>query len=167
MVQPTLFRLSFKTWYRWRNRLLRLFGASVDRTCRFTRTVRIECPWNLTAGANTVAGDAAILYCLGPVVLGERVTISQYAHLCGGTHDYDHPDMPLLRPPIYIADDAWIGADAFVGPGVTVGTRAILGARSSAFSDIPPGKIAVGSPARPIKDRPTPPTNSPPDTIPQ
>jgi putative colanic acid biosynthesis acetyltransferase WcaF len=116
-------------------------------------TVKIEVPWHLTIGANSSVGDHAILYCLGPVTLGDRVTLSQYAHLCAGTHDYTHPDMPLLRPPIVIEDDVWIAADAFVGPGVRIGKGSVIGARSSVFSDIPPGKICVGNPAKPIKDR--------------
>ena len=61
--------------------------------------------------------------------------------------------MTLLRPPIRVGDDAWVAADAFVGPGVTVGARTVLGARASAFTDLPPDTICVGNPARPIKAR--------------
>jgi putative colanic acid biosynthesis acetyltransferase WcaF len=61
--------------------------------------------------------------------------------------------MELLRPPIKIGDDVWIAADAFVGPGVTIGDRTILGARASAFHDLPPDVVAVGSPAKPVKKR--------------
>ena len=115
--------------------------------------MRVEIPWNFAAGEHTAVGDHAILYCLGPVTLGKFVTVSQYAHLCAGTHDTHDRAMTLLRPPIAVGDDAWIAADAFVGPGVTVGARTVLGARSSAFSDLPPDTICVGSPAKPVKPR--------------
>jgi putative colanic acid biosynthesis acetyltransferase WcaF len=152
-TEATLFRLSPRPCYRWRALLLRLFGARVHATCRIRSTVRVEVPWNLSAGAHTVVGDHAILYCLGPVTLGERVTISQYAHLCAGTHDYTRPDLPLLRPPITVGDDAWVAADVFVGPGVAIGPGTVVGARSSVFGDLPAWKVCVGSPARPVKDR--------------
>jgi putative colanic acid biosynthesis acetyltransferase WcaF len=153
LTEATLFRLSPRPLYRWRNLLLRLFGARVHPTARLRPTVTVEVPWNLMVGAHTVVGDYAILYCLGPVRLGDRVTVSQYAHLCAGTHDYTRPDLPLLRPPITLGDEVWVAADVFVGPGVHIGEGAVVGARSSVFNDLPPWKVCVGSPARPVKDR--------------
>lgn len=148
-----LFRPSPRRAYGWRRMLLRAFGASIDRSARIRPSVRIEIPWNLRVGANTAIGDYAIIYNLGPIVLGRRVTISQYAHLCAGTHDHRKRDLPLQRPGICVDDDAWIAADGFVGPGVTVGEGAIVGARASAFSTIEPWTICVGNPAKPIKRR--------------
>lgn len=153
MVQATLFRLSFHTWYGWRRFLLRRFGATIASTAVIRRTVRIECPWNLTMDANTCLGDHSIAYCLGPITLRDRVTVSQRTHLCAGSHDYSQPSLPLLRPPITIEKDAWIAADAFVGPGVTVGEGAVLGARGCAFSDLKSWKVYGGNPARVIKER--------------
>jgi putative colanic acid biosynthesis acetyltransferase WcaF len=133
--------------------LLRVFGAKLAAEVRIRSTVTIEIPWNLTVGTHTAVGDHAILYCLGPVTLGRYVTISQYAHLCAGTHELDSRDMKLLRPPIVIGDDAWIATDAFVGPGVTIGEGTVVGARSSVFKDLPEWVIAVGNPAKPIRKR--------------
>jgi len=153
VVQATLFRGSFHTMNGWRAFLLRRFGARVGSPVMIRRTVRIECPWNLSIGSNVAIGDRAILYALGPITLGDRVTISQHAHLCAGTHDFDDPDMPLIRPPITIERDAWIAADAFVGPGVTVHEGAILGARGCAFCDLEAWTIFGGNPAKAIKKR--------------
>ncbi|MHC4218890.1 MAG: LbetaH domain-containing protein [Planctomycetota bacterium] len=154
IVQSTLFRGSFHSWYGWRRFLLRRFGARVHPTAVVRRTARIECPWNLTLGRNTCLGDRAIAYCLGPITLGDRAGVSQNAHLCAGTHDYARLDMQLIRATITIHADAWIAADAFVGPGVTVGEGAILGARGCAFGDLEPWTIYGGNPAQPIKPRP-------------
>jgi putative colanic acid biosynthesis acetyltransferase WcaF len=154
VVQGTLFRLSFHTWNRWRIALLNAFGARVDRSCIVRRSVRVECPWNLTMGANSCLGDRVVAYCLGPVTLGRRVSVSQHAHLCAGSHDYTKPDLPLTRPPITIEDDAWIAADAFVGPGVTVHAGAILGARGVATRDLDSWTIYAGNPAAAVKPRP-------------
>jgi putative colanic acid biosynthesis acetyltransferase WcaF len=87
-VQATLFRASFHNWYCFRRSLLRAFGESLAPTSNVRRTVLIECPWNLSVGAESSIGDRAILYCLGPVQIGSRTTVSQGAHLCAGTHDH-------------------------------------------------------------------------------
>ena len=159
LVQSTLFRGSFHNWYGFRRFLLTRFGARLAPDVRLRPSVTIECPWNLTMGPNSSAGDHAILYCLGPVTIGRDVSISQYAHLCAGSHDFTKPDMPLLRPPITIEDNVWIAADSFVGPNVTVRQGAILGARASAFKDLDAWTVYGGNPAKPIRARPRPGTS--------
>ena len=153
ITQATFFRFSFHTWNSWRIFLLRSYGATIDSSCVIRRTVKIECPWNLKMGANSCLGDGVIVYCLGKISIGDRVSISQYAHLCAGTHDYSNDDMPLIRPPITILDDVWLAADSFVGPNVTVGEGAILGARGVAMRDLDAQTVYAGNPATIIKKR--------------
>lgn len=153
ITQGSLFRWSWHSWYGWRRLLLRAFGAQVAPTCRIRPSARIEIPWNLRIGAYSSIGDFARIYNLGMITVGDRVTISQGAHLCAGTHDHTRPDMPLLRPPIDIEDDAWIAADAFVGPNVRAGRGAVLGAGACAFRDLTPWTIYGGNPARAIGSR--------------
>ena len=153
-VQATLFRSSFHSSYRWRRWLLAAFGARLDPAVRIRRSVRIECPWNLSVGHDSAIGDRAVLYCLGTISIGARVTVSQGAHLCAGTHDFTRRSMPLVRPPIRVGDDAWICADAFVGPNVSVGEGAILGARAVAMRSLDPWTIYSGNPATAVRARP-------------
>lgn len=141
------FRLSPRPLWGWRVWLLRLFGARIGRNVRIHPTVRVTMPWNLAIGDDVGIGDGAIVYALAPVTLRDRAGVSQGAHLCAGTHDWRRPDRPLLKPPVTIAEDAWICADAFVGPGVTVGRGAIVGARAVVMKDVPPAVIAIGNPA--------------------
>ncbi len=54
---------------------------------------------------------------------------------------------------INIGDHVWIGRDAQVLKGVTIGDRAIIGAGSVVISDVPADMIAMGSPARLIRNR--------------
>jgi len=149
----TLFRLTFHNSYGIRRALLRLFGASIGPHTRVRGSVRVEQPWNLTIGEGAAVGDRAILYCLGPVTIGDHVTISQGAHVCAGSHDYRDPRMPLIRPTIVIGDRAWIAADAFVGPGIVVGEGALLSARGCAMRDLDPWTIYAGNPAERLKAR--------------
>jgi putative colanic acid biosynthesis acetyltransferase WcaF len=148
-----LFRFSPRPFYAWRRWLLRRFGARVGRNVHIHNTVRIQYPWLLEVGDFTAIGDGAWIYNLGPITIGARVTVSQLAHLCAGTHDYTRPEMPLQRLPITIEDDAWICAEAFVGPNVTVGEGAVVGARAAVFKDVEPWTIVGGNPAEFIKAR--------------
>jgi putative colanic acid biosynthesis acetyltransferase WcaF len=148
-----LFAWSPRPFWGWRRFLLRRFGATIGREAHIYPSVRIAIPWNLAIGDHAAVGDRAILYSLGRITLGDRVTVSQGAHLCAGTHDYRDAAMPLLKQPIVVDPDAWICADAFVGPGVRVGARAIVGARCVAMSDVEAEAIMIGNPARLLRRR--------------
>lgn len=152
-VGQILFWYSPAPFYNWRALILRVFGAKVGRNVRIHRTVKIYLPWNLSIGDWSCIGDCAFIYSLGPILIGDRVTISQRAHLCAGTHDYRDPGLPLLRLPIKIASNVWICADTFIGPGVSVGEGAIAGAASVVCSDIPAWDIVIGNPAVFLKKR--------------
>ncbi len=153
LLGKPLFRLSPRPCFAWRRGLLRFFGATVGRHVHVYPSTVIYFPWNLTVGDWSAIGEDALVYNLGPVTLGARVTVSHRAHLCAGTHDVRDPAMPLLKPPIAIADQAWVCADAFIGPGVTVGEGAVVGARGVAVRDVPPWTIVAGNPAQEIGRR--------------
>lgn len=152
LVQP-LFRFSPRPCFGWRRSILRALGAKVGDHVNIYGSATIYYPWNLEIGAFSSIGEHALIYNLGLVQIGTRVTISQRAHLCAGTHDYSDPAMPLLKPPIRVEDDAWICADAFVGPGVVVGAGAVVGARAVAVKDVPAWQVVGGNPARGLKPR--------------
>jgi len=148
-----LIRLSPRPFFGWRRFVLRVFGARIGCEVHIYPSTRIYFPWNLSVGNWSAIGEDALIYNLGQVTIGERVTISHRAHLCAGTHDYTRADLPLLKPSITIGDEAWICADAFVGPGVSVGQGAIVGARAVVIKNLEPWTIVAGNPARFIKKR--------------
>lgn len=154
MVVRPLFRLSPRTAFGWRRFLLRCFGARVGAAVHIYNSAIVYMPWNLAIGDWSAVGEDVLIYNLGPVTIGQRVTISHRAHLCAGTHDYTKPDLPLLKPPIRVGSQAWICADAFVGPDVTVGEGAVVGARAVVLKDVEGWTVVGGNPARFIKPRP-------------
>jgi len=110
-------------------------------------------PWNLEIGDWSSIGEHAYIYNLGMIRIGKAATISYRSHLCAGTHDYEDPTMPLLKPPIFIGNQAWICTEAFVGPGVAVGEGAVVGARAVVVKDVSPWTVVAGNPALIVKQR--------------
>jgi len=148
-----LFRPSPRIAYGFRCNLLRLFGAKIGKDVHLFPNIKIMQPWRLEIGSYSSAGDGVILYNLGNMNIGKYVTISQGAHLCGGTHDFRDRSMPLIKSEIVIRDGAWICADAFIGPDITVGESAIVGARAVVVKDVSENKIVGGNPAKVIGER--------------
>lgn len=153
LVQGTLFRWSPRPLHRWRNLLLRLFGARLHPSARVYPRARVWGPWNLEMDERATVADDVDVYCVDRIRLGKRAIVSQYAYLCGATHDFETAGRPLRPMPIEIGDDAWIAADVFVGPGVVVGAGTVVGARSSVFGDLPPDTVCHGTPAKPVRER--------------
>jgi putative colanic acid biosynthesis acetyltransferase WcaF len=148
-----LFRLVPRPFYAPRRMILRCFGAKVGRKVNVANTASIYFPWNLEIGDWSAIGEHAFIYNLGKVVIGEKTTISQRAHLCAGSHDYTQASLPLLTPPIHVERQAWVCADAFVGPGVTVGEGAVVGARAVVVKSVESWTVVAGNPARLIRHR--------------
>lgn len=148
-----LFRFSPRLLYGWRRVLLRAFGAQIGKGVQLHPRARIFLPSLLRIGADAAVGEDVRLYNLGPLVIGAQATVSQGAHLCGGTHDHRDPTLPLIRAAIHIGDAAWVCADAFVGPGVTVGQGAVVAARAVCVRDAAPWQIVAGNPARAVGQR--------------
>jgi len=134
----------------WRRLVLRLFGATVGREARIHSSTVVLMPWNFELGEWAAVGPEVFVYSLGKVRIGRRATVSYRTHVCAGTHDFTDPTLPLLKPAITIADDAWVGTNAFIGPGITVGRGAIVAARAVVVKDVEPYTVVGGHPAHTI-----------------
>lgn len=153
IVQATLFAWSPQFAYKWRARLLRVFGAKIGKQVIIRPSVRVTYPWKLTIGDFAWVGDHTELYTLGPITIGNNAVVSQGSYLCTGSHDYKAEAFDIYALPIVIEDEAWVATDVFIAPGVKIGKGAVIGARSSVYRDMPAGMICTGSPAKPIKER--------------
>lgn len=153
LLRSPLFAWSPRIFWAWRVIILRAFGARIGSNVHVHPSVKIAIPWNLDIGDNVGIGDEVILYSLGKITIGSDATISQYAHLCAGTHDNSLADMPLVKSIISIGDGVWVCTDAFIGPDVEVGEYAVVGARAVAIRDIEPFSVVAGNPALTIKMR--------------
>ena len=86
---------------------------------------------------------------------GKSILISDNSH--GNSSNLKQLKMhPNLRPlyskgPIVIGDNVWIGVKATILSGVHIGDGAIIGANAVVTHDVPPYSIAVGCPAKIIR----------------
>ena len=81
---------------------------------------------------------------MGDATVGERVNIA------AGTITCNYDGTPIKKK-TFIGDDAFVGSDTlFVAP-VSMGEGAATGAGAVVTRDVPPGSLAVGMPARTIR----------------
>lgn len=168
LVYVTAYRFSPRSFHRWRNWILRLFGARLHPTARAYPRVRFWAPWNLVMHEHSCLADDVDCYCVDTIEIGAYSVVSQYSYLCTATHDFEDVLHPLTHQPIRLGAHCWVAADVFVGPGVTIGDGTVVGARSSVFADLEAWVVAVGTPAKAIRKRglgpddyDTPPDDSP------
>jgi len=92
------------------------------------------------------------------VVIGRKVLVAAYSYIVGGGHDFSKSDASVMEQKrtakgISIGNEAWIGAGVIVQDGCSVGEGAIVGAGAVVTGNLPPKTVAVGLPARVIKNR--------------
>jgi acetyltransferase-like isoleucine patch superfamily enzyme len=107
-------------------------------------------------GANI--GFNCELFSASHVRIGRDTLIAAYCYLIGGDHDFSDTSKPVLAQGrrsagVNVGAGAWLGAGAKILDGVTVGDRAIVGAAAVVRSEVPPGAIAVGVPAKIVGQR--------------
>ena len=107
---------------------------------------------------NCNIGFHCVISSLGSIVIKKNNLMAAFCYLVGGNHDSDRLDIPVLlqgrsAKGIVLEENIWLGAAAKVLDGVTIGRDCIIGAGSLVTEDIPAWKIAVGTPAKVIKDR--------------
>lgn len=153
IVAALFFHTTPKPLNAWRLFLLRLFGCNITGRPSVHGSCIIKIPWQLTLEDRAALGPKSEVYNLGHVTLKRACVVSQYAYICGGTHDLTVPGQPLQVGDIVIGEEAFLGAKTLVLPGVHVGTGAVLGAGAVAAKDLEPWMIYVGNPAKALKKR--------------
>jgi acetyltransferase-like isoleucine patch superfamily enzyme len=139
--------------------------VSIDSYTWIDKYVLIEGVQEVTIGKHVHVAPYSLIQGGGTVKIGDYVGISGFCRLYSASESYYNgkrmsgPTVPIeqrnvIRKPIVIGKDAFLGSNVTILPGVTVGEGAVIGANSLVTKDIPPWTIAVGIPAKPIKKRP-------------
>ena len=90
------------------------------------------------------------------IEIGNDVWTGHHGYITDQNHGYEDVTRPISQQsqperPVVIGDGSWLGHGAVVLPGVTIGKHVVIGANSVVTKDIPDFSVAVGSPARVIR----------------
>jgi acetyltransferase-like isoleucine patch superfamily enzyme len=96
----------------------------------------------------------------GGITIGDHVVMGHHVSIHAGEHTFTDPlrrinEQGTVHQGIVIEDDCWIGAGATILDGVRIGRGSVIGAGAVVKNNIPPYSVAVGIPARVIKERKT------------
>ena len=132
-------------------RIAKQFGKNVniERNAIFTPELEI--------GNNSGIGIDCEVY--GPVTIGDNVMMGPEVVIYTSGHKHDRVDIPMMEQgssetqSVIIGNDVWIGRRAIIMPGVTIGDGVIIGAGAVVTKNIEPYVVAVGVPAKAVKNR--------------
>lgn len=127
---------------------------------------RMMRPWLLRRlGAKVGKGVFIGDHCRFDQNHADHIILEDNAHIASGTRilchlrnlsDYhigdDYAKLPYRLGTVRLCKGACVGMESMIMPGVTIGEGAIVGAASLVSKDIPAWTIAVGSPAKPVKN---------------
>lgn len=108
-------------------------------------------------GNDVSLNDFSVIYGHGGVVIGNGTRIAASTVIVSSAHGIDDPHTKIAESwfgkGIQIGDDVWLGAGVRVLDGITIGNRSVIGAGSVITKNIPAAVVAVGVPARVLKQR--------------
>jgi acetyltransferase-like isoleucine patch superfamily enzyme len=98
----------------------------------------INCYLDVEIGATTIVAD--------------WVYVTDFDHRTADVH-VPIKDQGIVKAPVRIGPDCWIGTKVSVLRGSRIGRGTVLGAHSVVRGDVPEYSIAVGAPARVVRNR--------------
>jgi acetyltransferase-like isoleucine patch superfamily enzyme len=112
----------------------------------------------LRIGDKVVMGRHGTVNCYLDVEIGaatliaDQVYVTDFDHV---TEDIHRPikDQGIVKRPVRIGPDCWLGHRATVLRGVTIGRGSVVAAHAVVTRDVPDLAVAAGVPARVVKDR--------------
>ncbi|MET9590680.1 sugar O-acetyltransferase [Streptomyces sp. NPDC006516] len=110
---------------------------------------------NIAIGARTFVNYHLTALDVARITIGEDCQIGPNVQLLTPTHPVEpgpRRDKLEAALPITIGDNVWLGGGVIVCPGVTIGDNSVIGAGAVVTKDIPADVVAVGSPARVVRE---------------
>ncbi len=139
---------------RQRDLLTQLLGAFGEGS-EIRPPLQCDYGYQTSIGARTFANWGLVLLDVATVTIGNDVQIGPSVQLLTATHPLEpgpRRDKWEAAEPIVIGDNVWLGGGVIVCPGVTIGADTVVGAGSVVTRDLPSGVLAVGSPARVVRE---------------
>ncbi len=113
---------------------------------------------DIVLGEHTNIGFHSEVFSGSSVTVGRHGLFAAYTYLVGGGHEFERTGTPVVEQArtsagITLGDDVWLGAGATVLDGVKIGSRVAVGAGAVVTRDLPEGAVAMGVPARVVRER--------------
>ena len=143
---------------RFRRALAPYLFKRVGKNFKCFHFVEFSYGYNLEVGDDVVVHRNVLLDDRGGIVLGNKVSISDFANIYSHTHSIvEQADVSNLKT--VIGDGVRITYHATVLAGTQVGEQAMVGAMAVATKDVRPYHVNVGIPAKSVRVKP----NAPPE----
>ncbi|RLP98694.1 sugar O-acetyltransferase [Micromonospora sp. CV4] len=110
--------------------------------------------WQIRIGPRSFVNYNAVFLDVAAITLGADVQVGPNVQLLTPTHPVEagpRRDKWEAAKPITIGDNVWLGGGAIVLAGVTIGANTVVGAGAVVTRDLPANVLAVGNPARPVR----------------
>ncbi len=90
--------------------------------------------------------------------IGKKTLMGPHSNIFATTHNFDDVSVPILdqgwsSAGVVVGDDCWLGSGVSVVDGVTVGNHTVVGSGSVVVKDLPEKVVAVGAPAKVVRER--------------
>lgn len=110
---------------------------------------------NISVGDRVFINYNLVALDVAKITIGDDCQLGPNVQLLTPTHPIDpqpRRDKLEAAQPITLEDNVWLGGGVIVCPGVTIGENSVIGAGAVVTKDIPPNVVAVGNPARVIRE---------------
>ncbi|MCH1722872.1 sugar O-acetyltransferase [Lactococcus formosensis] len=131
-----------------------LFG-STGKTIYVNPPLQVDYGFNTHIGENFYANVDCTFLDVAPITIGDDVMFGPRVSLITPLHPIDAAVRARgleYAKPITIGNRVWLGAGVIVNPGVTIGEGTIVGSGAVVTKDLPAQVIAVGNPARVLRE---------------
>jgi maltose O-acetyltransferase len=137
-----------------RERLLRQLLGTLGEGSVIRPPFYCDYGYQMHIGARSFANFGLVALDVARITIGEDVQIGPNVQLLTPTHPVDaelrRAKWEAARP-ITIGTNVWLGGGVIVCPGVTIGDNTVVGAGAVVVKDLPANVVAVGNPARVIR----------------
>ena len=143
--------------------LRRILAPHIFKRCgenfKAFQHVEFSFGYNMEVGDNCVIHRHVLLDDRGGIVLGNRVSVSDYANIYSHTHSIVE-QRDVTNATTVIDDDVRITYHATVLAGVHVNEQGMVGAMALATKDVRPYHVYVGIPAKSVRVKPNAPATA-------
>jgi len=116
---------------------------------------RLEYGRRVSIGAGTFFNYDCLMLDVAPVTIGAACQVASRVQFVTATHPIDPEPRRIgweSAKPIVLGDNVWLSAGVIVCPGVTIGDHTVVGAGAVVTRDLPAGVVAMGVPARVLRE---------------